>query len=262
MTVNHAWTGSGPRFELNWAGRAWICDVAATAPGLWPVDVACGPLLALDGVSTPGRTETALNGNTLEKAEIVQGRLEANYAPEGWGGLRVRAAWTPRADGSIDLETQATASSVGELREFEVYVASRFVDNGGGRRRVWVEPRDSRSAGLSYDGREGDARGWTTLPPLEPSGRFAPRVLPSPWSDAERYVELAHRDDVARRVVFSSRMSSLGHATRYAFFGHDLERGVVVRGRLRAFWLTGADFEARALEELDRFLSEPPPLGP
>ena len=262
MTAHGSWSGSGPRFEIPWAGRDWVCDVGSAAPGLWPVDIACGPLLSLEGVAAPGRFEAALNGTSLAEAEVVQGRLEATYAPDGWGGLRVRAGWRPRDDGSLDLETQATASSVGELRAFEVYIASRFVDDGGSRPRVWVEPRDARSAGLTYDGREASARGWTTFPPLEPAGRLAPRVLPSPWEQDSRYVEVAHPDDVARRVVFSARMNSLGHATRYAFFGHDLERGVVLRGRLRALWLTGADFELRALAELDRFLKEPPPLGP
>jgi hypothetical protein len=47
-------------------------------------------------------------------------------------------------------------------------------------------------------------------------------------------------------------------------FGHDLERGVVLRGRLRAIWLdqpSNAEGLA-ALNEAayDAFCSEPPPL--
>ena len=51
-------------------------------------------------------------------------------------------------------------------------------------------------------------------------------------------------------------------STRYGLFGHDLEKGVVLRARLRAVWIRSQtpDVDARALFE--EFLREPPPLGP
>jgi len=128
------------------------------------------------------------------------------------------------------------------------------------RRRRWVEPRDVRSAGLSYDGREADARGLTTLPPAVEE-TLAPRVLPAPWTGGRSYVEMVALRDVARRITEGGTISSVGHTTRYGLFGHDLEKGVVLRARLRGLWTESKTPESEALEHLGRFLREPLPLG-
>ena len=62
---------------------------------------------------------------TLVSVERYRARVQATFAPPGWGGLTVRAAWSPSCGGAgVDLEVQASASSVGLLRDVEVIVQS------------------------------------------------------------------------------------------------------------------------------------------
>ena len=48
---------------------------------------------------------------------------------------------------------------------------------------------------------------------------------------------------------------------RYGLFGHDLEKGVIVRGRLRGLWIPCGDFDEMSREAFREFLETPPPLG-
>jgi hypothetical protein len=86
-------------------------------------------------------------------------------------------------------------------------------------------------------------------------------VIPGPWGDGWTYIELVHPHDAARRITEAGKPASLGHTTRYGLFGHDLERGVVLRGRLRGLWTTSPTARDDALARYEEFLSLPPPLG-
>ena len=63
---------------------------------------------------------------------------------------------------------------------------------------------------------------------------------------------MIHPDDGTRRDAVR---------VRYGLFGYDLERGVVLRGRLRGIWLAHRPDGAEVARRLDEFLREPPPLG-
>ncbi|MEJ7637265.1 MAG: hypothetical protein WKF75_04555 [Singulisphaera sp.] len=67
--------------------------------------------------------------------------------------------------------------------------------------------------------------------------------------------------DVARRITEGGTISRVGHTTRYGLLGHDLEKGVVLRARLRGLWTDSKTPEREALEHLGRFLQEPLFLG-
>jgi hypothetical protein len=260
------WRVRESEFLLEWGGLTWALAVDAPTPGLrangQPGDRSLGPVLALAGVAASGRRSThALSGATLVRCEQRFARIEATYAPLGWGGLTVRAAWSPAQDEGVDLEVQISALSVDELKALEVRVSSVLPENAtarpAARTKHWVEPRDAAAAALTYDGREPDLRDWTTLP-IAGDEPLAPRVLPV---GSQAYIEIVHLEDVARRIVPTSRPSQLGHITHYGLFGYDLEKGVLLRARLRAHW-TAADKpqdEARRLSS--RFLHEPLPLG-
>ena len=166
------------------------------------------------------------------------------------------------------------ASSVGELKSVEVYVATRLFDHGNAaipsfRLASWVVPRDARSAALTYDGRTstGELRLLATLPVPEPRDTaFPPVSLARPWPDRSlRYVEMVHPHDVSRRIVQGPNpdryIPGSELAVRYALFGHDLEKGVVVRGRLRGLWIPTESGEADLREAYREFLALPPPLG-
>jgi hypothetical protein len=233
-------------------------------------------LLSLIGVATAGRFErAAFNSATLLGFERWRERVQATFAPPGWGGLLVRAAWGPDARGeAIDFEIQATARSVGELKDFEVMVLSQLEGPAGGRPiapALRVEARDLRSASLGNDGREPAVAsgGTTALPPPAETSRLErrPHVLSPPGCEpGVFYVEMAQPDDVARRIceerIEDGSTPALVLSTRYSLFGHDLEKGVILRARLRGAWIRSGTPESEGLSLYQTFLREPLPLGP
>ena len=205
--------------------------------------------------------------------ERYRARVQATFAPRGWGGLIVRAAWSPSCGGAgVDLEVQASASSVGLLfgLDVEVIVQSRWRrrDRGEppptlGRR---VLPRDARSAALSYDGRESaaDLRTLVTLA-LTDLPRLQVFALPGA-EDGPSYMEMVPPNDVARLIRVGPSDPELSPietlAAQYALFGHDFEKGVVFRARLRGYWASSETCLQDANSIYQQFLKEPPPLGP
>jgi hypothetical protein len=73
-------------------------------------------------------------------------------------------------------------------------------------------------------------------------------------------------NDCARRIVGETpaggQTASGRISIRYGLFGHDLEKGVVLRGRIRGIWVDSPSPEPEALRRYEMFVSEPPPLGP
>jgi hypothetical protein len=251
--VERAWSGSGAEFRLEWGGRDWTLRADERGPGLRAEGL--GPLLALGGIAAAGRLDPeAFGAGALTRVEVRLGRLEATYAPEGWPELTVRAAWAPLGDAGVGLEVELSTRSVGELRAVEVLVSSQLggVALAGSPRTV--EPRDVRAAGLSYDGREPEVASLTTEPP-GPVG--FPWLVPQSGREGATYLEMVHPDDVARRVHVGRLPYDL---TQYGLFGYDLERGVVLRGRLRGYWLPKASAYSEAEGLYAEFLREPPPL--
>jgi hypothetical protein len=268
------WQDSGSEYMLSWGGQPWTLELDGDRPGMRTADRPADCALALDGVAAVGRIDhDAFSGKSLVGVERVAHRVEATFAPPRWGGLEVRASWSPsfRHDG-IDLEIQILASSVGELSGLEVLVGSRITGLGAPApepQPFWVLPRDSRSAGFSYDGREPDADlgRLTTLPlpgAIEPAFWQVAALGPA-LDSGGRYLEMAHPHDVARRMIWGQdpREPAFGQAlqVRYGLFGHELEKGVVVRARLRGLWISRGDVAAVPPVALREFLATPPPLG-
>jgi hypothetical protein len=229
-------------------------------------------MLSLCGLAEVGRFEPeALSASALENVERYRSRVQATYAPSGWGGLRVRAAWSPsHEEGCVDLEVQAHATSVGLLHKVEVVVETAWGDDsagspGPGASRV-VEPRDAIAAMLSYDGRE-PSESLCELATLPIRNVLGPQVVIRPRSPSDMaYAEMAVPDDVARRIRIEPRYKNNrptgSRVLRHTLFGHDMEKGVVFRARLRGGWLAGDLTEKRLQALYERFVVEPPPLGP
>jgi len=269
------WQGSGSRYTLSWGNQTWTLELEADRPGMRIDDRPEDCVLALDGVAAVGRCDPdALGGKSLVRVERLAQRVEATYAAPRWGGLEVRASWSPtcRHDG-IDLEVQISASSVGELAGLETFVVSRIAAPGNSTGEpvpIWVQPRDSRSAGFSYDGREpaADLRRLTTLPvhgSITPG--LAQLAAPRPGREpAQRYLEMVHPQDVARRILRRQGQPDPAVAgeldIRYGLFGHDIEKGVVIRARLRGLWISRQDIADMPPVALRDFVATPPPLGP
>ena len=269
------WQGSGSQYTVSWGNRLWTLELETDRPGMRSVDRPTDPVLALDGVAAVGRFDPlALTGKSLFKVEQFAHRVEATYVASGWGGLEVRASWSPTCrDDGIDLEVQVSASSVGELTGLETFVFSRINADGpstGESHSIWVQPRDSRSAGFSYDGRvpAADLRRLTTLPlfnsivpGLSQVAAFGPG-----HESGGRYLEMVQPDDVARRIYRGQsppELSSAGQLTiHYGLFGHDLEKGVIIRARIRGLWISRNDVATVPPVAVRDFLETPPPLGP
>jgi hypothetical protein len=268
-----SWEESGGIYTRSWGGRPWTLKVDEPEPGLRSkVDVGFASVLSLHGIAAAGRFESQVfTPGALIKVERYRSRVQATFVPSGWGGLTVRAAWSPTCGGAgIDLEVQASATSVGLLRDVEVMVQSRW-ERAGARdpstaMSRWITPRDARSATLSYDGREAaaDLRRLTTLPIREGSrtGIFTPPGV----AQSAYYIEMVQPNDVARQIRVEPSEPELSDLKslilRYALFGHDIEKGVVFRARMRACWVTSDKYARGAQSLYQEFLNEPPPLGP
>src|SRR5438270_13792347 len=101
--MSRGWIGSGPEFGVDWGGRTWTLKVDHTRPGLRVHPEGPGPLLGLEGIAAPARwAPGAMSGATLIGYECRFHRVEATYAPLGWGALFVRAAWSPRGVDGMD----------------------------------------------------------------------------------------------------------------------------------------------------------------
>jgi hypothetical protein len=68
------------------------------------------------------------------------------------------------------------------------------------------------------------------------------------------YVEMCHPHD-------GIGLDLQGATARFRLFGHDLEKGVILRGRLRGLVLPRADDEPAARRHYELFLHEPPHLS-
>jgi hypothetical protein len=272
------WQGEGPVFTIDSDDRRWTLRLDEARPCLSGSDGRTDArLLGLDHVAAIGRRdESAFNASTLTSFERHRGRILATYAPPDWHGLIVRAAWgpTPGHDG-FDLEVQVAASSVGALRRVEVAVVSTWSLAGFAEPIAhyhYLEPRDVHAAALTYDGREpiDVLRCLMTMPvpasspPTSTPDSFAlPGPCPSP---ARAYLEMAHPNDCARRIVSDivppGAPPLSAQSIRYGLFGHDLEKGVVLRGRIRGLWIDADSGFEQNEGRYQSFLREPPSLGP
>lgn len=250
------WTASaaGDEYRIRWSGADWTLRPGGETPGLQFGNA--GPVLAVSGLAMRGRADShAIGARSLVHCELRRRRVEARYAPADWPELTLQASWFPVSPSVVALEVEVLTRSVGQIRDFEVCITSRLgLDARSTGRESAVEARDARCAVLADDGREA---GNAPAPGAAVIGRFPPIFFDSPVIEARRYAELAHAEDVSRRIL---RCTSQELILQTMMFGYDLERGVVLRGRARGCWLPSATAVEAADRELAEFLAEPPPL--
>ena len=243
-------------YDLDWGGTTWELRLDRPVPGLYDPATGIGPVLGLEGLRAAGRSApTALEGAALVSYEAQGSTISATFAPLGWGAIWVNARWTVRNDDTLDLLVEVQARTVNELHGVEVMVLSKLgpMTTPGGHRSV--EPRDARSAGLTYDGRELDLAALVTGPPDEHQG---PWLVPKTSREGWAYAEFSHANDVSRRIL-EGKLPFL--VARHALFGHDLEKGLVLRARLQATWLPKATAINEVERRFDAFRKEPLPLS-
>lgn len=242
-------------FTMRWGELEWDLKLAEAPVGLYCARPELGPLLGLEGLAAPHRFEAGVFcGETLVRAERRGAGVEALYAPRDWGQLTVQARWMPHGPNAMDLEVEILAASVDELHLLEVIELSTLGAPPAPGSHRSVSPRDPASAALSYDGRETDLAALVTGPPGEP---LAPWLVPQCGRKGWTYVEMAHPFDVSRRIHEGKLPFQM---TRHALFGHSLEKGVVLRARLRGLWLLKQEAHATLHTHWHDFLNRPPPL--
>jgi hypothetical protein len=279
------WEQSGPISRTSWGERSWTLNVDESEPGLLSASGRRhARLLALDHIATAGRrTDAAFGRGARRSVRRRRSGIQVTCALAGRGGLTIRATWSRvRVPDAIDLQVQASASSVSELDRLEVGVVSQWWSRAAAPAptvRSWIEARDSASASLTYDGREPSEtlRRATTLPIVPFDARpFPPTIVATPELGPHAfYVEMVQPNDCSRRItsctgsnpppkdaVVSDPPCPTPHSMRYELFGYDLENGVVLRARLRGLWIRSEDPKHDALLLYEAFLREPPPLGP
>ncbi len=274
--VEFSWRGTGPEFSLDFRSVSLSLNVEHANPGLELANChGKARLLALEGLTQAGRCDRlAFGPQSLVGWNQTRGRLAATYAPAGWGGLTIRATWSPMSGRhGVDLEIQASADSAAELRHVEVGVSSEWARQDRGFSPTLasrVESRDAQSAAHSYDGREPAAVlcRLTTLPVAASwATALEPLVAAVPGAGRSvHYVEMVQPDDVARRIIGipadDRTASQLVFSVRYGLLGHDIEKGVVLRARLRGQWIESKSPQDEAKELWRQFRREPLPLGP
>ncbi len=251
----------------------WTLKLDEIHPGLyWREGSTLAKLLALHSIAARGlRDNRAFEGVSLIEVAQHRGRLEASFAPARWDGLRIRASWSraPIGEG-VDLEIQLQATTAEVIGGVEVGIISEWGQDRSATPSCQVEPRDIRSAGSTYDGRETAdmLRTLTTLPvPATSPHPLMPQIFtPRESIDEIHYVEMIPPNDCARRIrpqpLSPPSGPRPGFSMRYELFGHDLEKGVVLRARLRGLWIHSQSPEQEAWSAYREFLSEPPSLGP
>jgi hypothetical protein len=271
-----SWQYDGPKLSIEAMARRWRLKLDDPQPGvaLWDGQDS-GRLLALENVSTIGRRdEHAFDGSSLVSFDCHRGRVQATFVPPAWPGLSVRASWEPTPDqDGFDLEVQVSVTTTAVFRCLEVGIASSWLETPESSPSALdyrVQPRDLQAATHTYDGRESlvRLRRLTTLPiPSTSPHILRPQLSPGDTGIAgKRYVEMVRPNDCARRIVGERDPGDAptqgALSIQYGLFGHDLEKGVVLRGRIRGIWLTGNASETDIGRHHEAFLREPPSLGP
>jgi hypothetical protein len=251
-----SWRGGGPRYEVEWGGIPWELRLDERVPGLYAPRLPLGPVLGLEGLRAVGRSAPgALGGASLVAHETIGPVLSATCAPLGWGALWVQVRWVIIGADTIDLLVEIQARTVGRLHGLEVVIVSALGPQPEAGSHRSIEPRDARAAALTYDGRENDLAALVTGPP---GMGLPPWLVPRAGREGWTYAEFGHADDVSRRIL-EGRLPF--HVARHALFGYDLEKGVVLRARLRAAWLPKATAMTEVERRFDAFRREPLPLS-
>jgi len=119
--------------------------------------------------------------------------------------------------------------------------------------RWYVLPRDRQAAEWTFDAARPPWRHSLVMPLMG-----YPVVLVRLRDKPVTYVEYAHPEDCQRLIV---RVENGRCEVRFGLFGLDVERGVVVRARLRAAFVP-REHDTHAAQELyEELLEEEPPLS-
>ena len=181
-------------------------------PGLSPAaGVAHARLLALRGAIGQGVANAGVAPGMLIDNTPLRGGVAATYRLMIGGDVALKAVWSTikGADG-IDLEVSANTRTVGLVQTLEIILGSRW-------------PRSCRAESVDTPIEENPG----VL--LASATRGAITLMTGPAFPGQTYVEMVQPFGLLDQEIADE-------GTSYRLFGHDLERGVLLRARIRGVW--------------------------
>lgn len=278
------WQIAADAYRLNHSGFRASVALRGPAPGLrklsltwgddtlkWP-----GPVLGVHSIEVAGKPPfpvgfAATRPDHRLRANLLDVQLdETSRCP-----VRLQVYWSAARARQIDLEVLAT--TVHEFAKLEVLTRSTapvketlarsecLIRSSADRRwidvreasRVGAEwlviPRDRDAAALALDGRSPRLDESILAPPFH-----SPIVCYRPAGRSWSYVEMTHPADCVRIIAQCERASvSWG----FGLFGLDIEKGVILRGRVRAAFIPRHRDTDQATRLFRQFVAEPPHLS-
>jgi hypothetical protein len=220
------WTQAGPMY-VGKAGDLAIECHPLQGLSLQVGDLHMGTVLGLEVVDAVNLGAQPLTfPRATPDVVLRQDTLLAHFAPTTRRPVECQARWRVHPEGIIDLEVSTLTP--GKWDGLAVQTHSTFKLTSLTANEIVVD--DSVSPGI---------------------------VLYRPAASQFTYAEFCHPfDGIGLEVKPEDGM----HAARFRLFGHDLEKGVILRGRLRGILLPRAVDVAAAQAAYQRFLAEPPNL--
>jgi hypothetical protein len=171
----------------------------------------------------PGGAVTLAAGGSTPDVVLRQDTLIAGFPPTRQLAVETQACWRVQPAGVFDL--QISTLTPGRWESLSVGTLSRL------------------PAGQIVLLGEGELK----------------ILLFRPETGDQSYAEFCHPRDGVGGIDVTRGTSGL--EVRFRLFGQELEKGVILRGRLRGLLLAREDDEAAAREAYRRFVREPPPLS-
>ncbi len=241
----NGWSCHAAQASLKSAAWSATAQLAPSAPGLFDfkvdgVPVAAGPILAVD--------LAAADGGTVD-AYVRQGDLIASYPQTDQRPFVAQIYWR-LVDASLDPRQALVVDLQLSVNTSHWHTCPRLTAGSQlpAAECYWVQFDDAPRAHL-FDASQ--IAGGFELPPRAAGVLFRPRAM------SYSYLELVPPEDrVSDRVETSAAACRLTHR----LFSPDLEKGVILRSRLRGAWLPRANDLALAEQLYRQFLASPLPL--
>lgn len=187
----------------------------------------CGPVLGLEIVDAENLGPQLLaSAHSPPEVIVRQDMVQVQYAPTTKRPVECQARWRVLAEGIFDLEVSTLTP--GKWDGLAVQTRSAFKLTDMAQSEVAID--SSVTPGI---------------------------ILYRPAGSQLTYAEFCHPDDGIEVIVGSHGNETIA---RFRLFGHDLEKGVILRGRLRGVLVPRATDLAAAHAAYAHFLTVTPNL--
>lgn len=240
------WSLDASLAQLKLGPLAALVDLREPAKGIQKIQLDAGLIHAnLLGVLPERHVEASPEETYVRGEDLV-----ATYPPAAGRAMRIQVYWRCHsAPHRLAIELQVSVQTDELGISTPVVVASQIEAVEAWR---LIDPAANCFAPLSL------TKNWQQLTPRDGPGCLLLRLPASPWS----YAEMIHSADFQQDSIrfgasdSSARLASIEHG----LFPGTLEKGVILRARLRGVFLRASDATAEAAKDYLDFLRSPLPL--